>query len=455
MPKLSSGRHFFLLLPNFTNPNFSVDAAVFGIMLSAGVNVTTESLKNLVPIGHLIDASDENSAILPTGLVVQDILDGRSDWSAQEIQEFSEYIKDWVALNEQLNAAAQILPHLGDYIRKSHALEANRLDRAKRRSMSPDYLGGKHGYAFCFFDVLGFESKIGSPGCSGALGVKGVESVYRELAQLIIQNNIESLKIEDKFLSLGKTGVAPLGTADGDFFLRYEIYGMYISDSFCFWMDRNWPVSLYTILANGNDAPSPFLSWAREPIPPDNLLELCNEAICRSIELGLPLRGAITSGHAALRPNEMIFLGEPIVEAARMEKAQNFIGASFAKTFVDSGLISNRFLIPYSKQIKKNKSTGNPVDDAKRFSEFALDWPLHWRATRKECPRLAVESLQEQAKLKEGYLGDVYSNTVEFIAESEDYESRSTKSRLSRRISDHYPYFNSMSSVDCIVVQDK
>jgi hypothetical protein len=235
-------------------------------------------------------------------------------------------------------AAVSLLPAVSARVEQNYHKAK---DFARKLGERHDYFGGVHGYAFALFDVLGFEKKIGSPGRPGLIGLHAVEALYRELAKVITVQN-RSVKPWHEFMRAanGSPSGTPIGTGDGDFFVPSDVFGMYVSDSFAYWADRNYPLSAYTItMRTSDDEEHPGFEWNKHPIPPDSFLELCNEAICRSVELGLPLRGAISCGQAAIRPREGIFLGEPIVEAARMESAQDFIGVSFGKTYAESGLI--------------------------------------------------------------------------------------------------------------------
>jgi hypothetical protein len=175
----------------------------------------------------------------------------------------------------------------------------------------------------------------------------------------------------------------------------------------------------------------------------DRLLNLCCEAMCLSIEIGLPLRGAITSGQAAMRPGSMTFIGKPIVEAARMESSQEWLGASFGKALVDSGIIPSRFAVPFNDHVKSD-SAYKPL-----FSGLALDWPLHWRKTRTSDLSAAVERLSVGAPSSKKYV-----NTLRFVSISESYAKASPGSRSSTRIPDNYWYFNDNSPLPFILIDD-
>ncbi|QBL80063.1 hypothetical protein EYA82_19900 [Burkholderia pseudomallei] len=73
-----------------------------------------------------------------------------------------------------------------------------------------------------------------------------------------------------------------------------------------------------------------------------------------------------------------MYLGQPLIDAARMEHSQRIIGASFTRSFMKQ-IVPPRYLAPFDKHLK------NARDDL--FQGSVLDWPRHWRATRKlaEC----------------------------------------------------------------------
>ena len=60
---------------------------------------------------------------------------------------------------------------------------------------------------------------------------------------------------------------------------------------------------------------------------------LISETICYGIEHKLPLRGTISVGDAILDRDSGKYLGEPIIEAARTERLQKWIGVSFGSSF--------------------------------------------------------------------------------------------------------------------------
>lgn len=112
------------------------------------------------------------------------------------------------------------------------------------------------------------------------------------------------------------------------------------------------------------------------------------EAICFGLELELPLRGAIAVGEAILDTDSGVYLGAPLVEVARTERSQQWIGASFGPSFSKPGFNDGFYLntiLPYKSQYKD------------RTSEFAtgmaVDWPRRWREGRKSNPLPVLKAL--------------------------------------------------------------
>lgn len=122
------------------------------------------------------------------------------------------------------------------------------------------------------------------------------------------------------------------------------------------------------------------------------------------------MRGGIAAGGAILDVSRNIFLGQPIVEAARLEKGQRFIGSSFGVSLLGQ-TIPNRFTLQFDQHIKENFSA--------QWSGMALDWPRHWRDTRSDDIREVIQWLDQDPQFSE-----FYKNTLDFISYSNLYESQ-------------------------------
>ncbi|MGH8560134.1 MAG: hypothetical protein ACRESZ_22315 [Methylococcales bacterium] len=221
----------------------------------------------------------------------------------------------------------------------------------------------------CFLDVLGFESRFATRGLSGML------EKYLQLVGIVDHRNEDT----ERWFGPMNFSEGVYWTAEPDAFISAKLYGAYASDSILLFAHADFPQNRYPAALNttleerqrmGQD---PAQGWMYHTVPCDNFLDLCNEIICHSIEIGLPLRGAFSMGEAVLHLDRGIFLGEPLIDSARLEHMQCSIGASFAGTFMDQ-VVPNRFKLPFSSHFKSKVPY--------IFSRFVLDWPRHWRKTR-------------------------------------------------------------------------
>lgn len=199
-----------------------------------------------------------------------------------------------------------------------------------------------HGYFVALFDILGFEHRL------ARIGLDEMLSRYEALTDAV---NYRKEQVQRVFGDIGMRE-APYWTSDGDVFLVTKTHGAYASDSVLLWANRTWPQAQS---ASAEDieslAGNPADGWKYQPIPCDNFLDVCNDLMCRGLEVGLPLRGAIAIGDAALIPDRGIFLGQPIVEAARLESGQRLIGTSFCKSAM-AQLIPERYALRFDCGIK-------------------------------------------------------------------------------------------------------
>jgi len=137
---------------------------------------------------------------------------------------------------------------------------------------------------------------------------------------------------------------------------------------------------------------------------PDNAHLVCLLDV--GFETELPLRRAIAVGEAQLDADTGVFLGWPLVEVARTERAQRWIGASFGPSFSKPGFSEGFYLhtvLPYKSHFK---------DPASEWATgITVDWPRRWRESRKTDPRPVVRALdRDQA------FSDYYSQVARFVS---------------------------------------
>lgn len=161
------------------------------------------------------------------------------------------------------------------------------------------------------FNVLGFEDRISR---------SSLEEVHGQYKDLL---SIATSKGSHAFLD-----ARPAGEGSSVPFLGYVgIERDYFSDTILLW--------------------SPFSPATLKPF-----LHVCCSFMCETLRAELPVRGAIALGAAIMDKAARTYLGQPLVEAARAEKAQQRIGLSFGPSF------DGRRDVPFSADLVRPYSMG-------------------------------------------------------------------------------------------------
>ncbi len=216
----------------------------------------------------------------------------------------------------------------------------------------------------CLLDVLGFESLLKT------LGLAGIQAKYSTLIDYVKQQ---------------KGGIDVVPTPDGHVAVGWLVIGnAYFSDSLLFWT-----------------------RYSKMALP--SFTHCIAEAICFGLETELPLRGAIAVGEAILDTESGVFLGDPLVEVARTERTQQWIGASFGPSFSKPGFNDGFYLhtlLPYKSHYK------DPTIEY--ATGMTVDWPRRWRESRKSDPLPLLRTLDRDPSFSA-----YYNNTEKFITFSE------------------------------------
>lgn len=224
----------------------------------------------------------------------------------------------------------------------------------------------------CLLDVLGFESQL------KRLGLAGLHTKYEALIDYVKQQ---------------KGGMDAVPTSDGHLAVGWLVIGnAYFSDSLLFWT-----------------------RYSKMAVP--SFTHLVAEALCFGIETELPLRGAIAAGEARLNAETGVFPGWPLVEVARTERAQKWIGASFGPSFGKPGSREGFYLhtvLPYKSHYK------DPASE--HATGITVDWPRRWRESRKTDPRPVVRGLDRGPEFSD-YYGQV-ARFIDFSEENHDWFKR-------------------------------
>jgi hypothetical protein len=118
-----------------------------------------------------------------------------------------------------------------------------------------------------------------------------------------------------------------------------------------------------------------ILLWAPLDRPfVDEFVGRCSSILCEALAMGVPLRGAITIGEAVLDEDTSTYIGRPLVEAAMLEKGQNWIGLCFGESAMWP---------PFVAQLHGANIIEYPAPMKPAYAEFAspvvVDWPRRWR----------------------------------------------------------------------------
>lgn len=196
-----------------------------------------------------------------------------------------------------------------------------------------------------FFDVLGFENRLRSD------GLRDLVAAYKQLTEVVKRFQGGRLVVDG---AMPLDGPLPRFHKDGSVECGSALYSLdvdhaYFSDTILLWADFD-PIRI-----------RPFCG-------------MCAEFFCQVLHLGMPVRGAIAVGDAYMNISENTFVGYPVAEAARVEKAQEWIGISFGPSFVEPPY-KGTFWCQLLHWYEGHRKPGY----AQYLPGLVLDWPQQWR----------------------------------------------------------------------------
>lgn len=226
--------------------------------------------------------------------------------------------------------------------------------------------------ALAFFDILGTSEKIK---CGE------YNQVYDFYAYMVDLCSEEQIPISFSKLP----GHFDVGA---DIVLNFPMKHAFFSDTFIIWVEYE---QLFGMSLRG-------------------FYEKCMDIFIEAIKRGIPLRGAISRGTAIMDEEKKLFLGTPIVEAARAEAAQNWMGIALTSSCQQATLSEAWLLLPYTEHIKKEhiKSSKGTL-----FANCVLDWPKYWRETQREDVEPFIQKMNEDASYS-----TYYDNAIKFVHHS-------------------------------------
>lgn len=131
------------------------------------------------------------------------------------------------------------------------------------------------------------------------------------------------------------------------------------------------------------------------------------DLFCKALHSRLPLRGGIAFGQAIMDQDRRIYLGEPIVEAYRIEASQGWCGCSFGPSLTTHPqLFPATYYLPFDRQWKEGRKP-------EAVGSLALDWPRRWRS------RYSVADFRDVvAELRRPGFEAYWDSTTAFFEES-------------------------------------
>ncbi len=234
--------------------------------------------------------------------------------------------------------------------------------------------------ALAFFDILGTSAKIAQG------NYQKVYQYYSLLSQLCSE---EDVPIAFSHLP-GSVG------GDSRILLSCPLHHAYFSDTFIIWIEIT-------------DADEEF------GLDLQGFYEKCIEIFIASMKQGIPLRGAIAKGRSIMDEENKLFLGKPIVDAARAESRQNWMGVAFTASCQQMRIEEARLCLPYTDHIKKE--TVKQPDGEPLFVNCVLDWPGYWRKTENKNVIPIIAKMNDDERFS-----SYYDNAIKFVNYSLEQE---------------------------------
>ena len=300
-----------------------------------------------------------------------------------------------------------------------NGMSERKIDPSERSEVIHEIEKKEQLYSIALFDILGFSNFVQTHGSDKVL------ELYRKLVELVHQ--IESGHNGCAAFS-GSVVPVPVSSdckynqliADANGYIQvchfsdtFLVYTNYLIKKQAFWLRDSYYEENPLTVMEANAKYNPLI--VQEHPLYLSFLQVCMEFFCEAIRSGIPLRGCVATGMAVMNKEDSIFFGEPLVEAARGEPAQNAIGISYGRSFNNYHPIYNRYFIPYMKNIKENNAK------AEFLSPMMLDWPRFWRKKYASDTQTIEDYISKMNCNPE--FASYYENAIRFVKFSEEHEN--------------------------------
>lgn len=234
-----------------------------------------------------------------------------------------------------------------------------------------------------FFDILGI-SKLLNNG-----SYQKVYDFYLEMVKLCSDARIpiaiqNPLYMKESLFSGLDDAMVNLADFDTPFhIIDYELHHAFFSDTFILWIEEN--------------------GFFRHTLA--GFLEKCCIVFCKAIQKGIPLRGVISTGSAIMDKDQRIYLGKPLVEAAKAEPQQNWLGIGLGQSIRTIHQMDMEYLLPYYNHIKAKGDRKECL-----LNDWVLDWPSWWRHQYQDDMKALIKQMDVDERFR-----DYYYNCLSFV----------------------------------------
>lgn len=229
-----------------------------------------------------------------------------------------------------------------------------------------------------FFDVLGFSARL------QAEGLDAIVALYNQLIDTTIKQHEQNQRWEKAFRPVGESSE---GTLMIPVIFGLPLRSAYFSDTILLW--------------------APLV-----PMFVRSFVTHCATFVCEALRMRVPVRGSLALGDAVMHRPSSTYIGEPIVEAARLENVQKWLGVAFATSATWPEFMAEvdpRLIIEYDVPIKEGSS-------ADGLTPVVLDWPRRWRELFATDPPEILEEMNQ------AHPHPYYGSTITFVQHSKANE---------------------------------
>ena len=273
-------------------------------------------------------------------------------------------------------------------------------------------------YSIGFFDILGFSNFVEQN------RTQVIMDLYQRLLDLVYSQQSRR-EGENR-----RTGAVPVPASDdcknsfyvergngfvnvihfSDTFLIYVNYDIFAQS---FWL-RDSKYEPHPLTYNEKGALL-YKNFFNKPSIYPAFLKTCMDFFCSALLAGIPLRGCISTGMATMDKFRDIYIGKPLVEAAKGEPERKSIGITYGKSFCHYHTIYNDYHIPFLNHVKGD------FDSVRYLSPMAVDWPRYWRLYS-DYNQYSIKDCIMKMNNNEQF-SHYYTNAIEFSEFSEQHQN--------------------------------